>query len=182
LEPNPEENNVEAMTCAKCGKPILDRESSFCAYCGISFDSKSTSLGLTTATGILAIAAAVFSVAAGVIGLNYYQSYVTYYSTYGMDTSDSYGFLLFASFAFIAAAIGFAGGMLALAKKRFMVAVTGMLVMLASAAFTFVSLWHFGYGFLETLLLPGISIIAFSIISIVFAVKSRADFSHAELF
>ena len=58
-----------------------------------------------------------------------------------------------------------------------MVATSGILVMLASALFTFVALWSFGYGFLETLLLPGISIIAFSIISVIFAIKSRTDFS-----
>ena len=179
MEPNPEENKSGGMTCAECGKPILDKQSSFCAYCGISFDSKPISSGLTNQAAILAIVAAVFSVAAGVSGLNYYQSYVRYYTTYGMNTSGSIGFLLFASFAFVAAAIGFVGGMLALAKKRLKVIVTGMLVMLASAVFTFVALWHFGYGFLETLLLPEISIIAFSITSIFFTVKSRADFSHA---
>jgi uncharacterized membrane protein (DUF485 family) len=85
--------------------------------------------------------------------------------------------LYFSSFAFAAAAIGLAGGTLALARKRLMVATSGILVMLASALFTFVALWSFGYGFLETLLLPGISIIAFSIISVIFAIKSRTDFS-----
>jgi hypothetical protein len=179
LDFNPEENKSEAMTCAECGKPILDKESSFCAYCGVSFDSKPISSGLTNEAAILSIVAAVFSVAAGVIGLNYYQSYVTYYTVYGMDTSGSFGFLLFSSFAFVAAAVGFAGGMLALAKKRLKVIVTGMLVMLVSPVFTFVALWHFSYGFLESLLLPEISIIAFSITSIVFIVKSRANFSHA---
>ena len=179
MEPNPEENKSEKMTCAQCGKPILDNESSFCAYCGVSFDSTPVSWGLTNGATILAIVAAVFSIAAGVSGLNYYQSYIAYYTAYGIDTSGSIGFLLFASFAFVAAALGFVGSMLALAKKRLKVIVTGMLVMLASAVFTFVALWHFGYGFLETLLLPEISIIAFSIISIIFTVKSRADFSHA---
>jgi hypothetical protein len=179
LEPKPEENKSEAMTCAECGKPILDKESSFCAYCGFSFDSKPISSGLTNGAAILAIVAAVFSVAAGVSGLNYYQSYVAYYTAYGMDAYGSIGFLLLASFAFVAAAIGFVVGMLALAKKRLKLIVTGMLVMLASAVFTFVALWHFGYGFIDTFLLPEISIIAFSIISIVFTFKSRADFSHS---
>ena len=177
MEQNPEEKNAEATTCAECGKQILDKESSYCARCGVSFDSKPKSLGLATAAGILAILAAVFSVASGVIGLNYYWSYVNYYSAYGMGASGSYGFLYFSSFAFAAAAIGLAGGTLALARKRLMVATSGILVMLASALFTFVALWSFGYGFLETLLLPGISIIAFSIISVIFAIKSRADFS-----
>ena len=167
------------MNCTQCGKPILDNESSFCAYCGMSFDSKPISSGLTNGAAILAIVAAVFSVAAGVSGLNYYQSYIAYYTAYGIDTSSSIGFLLFASFAFVAAAIGFVGSMLALAKKRLKIIVTGMFVMMASAVFTFIALWYFGYGFIETLMLPEISIIALSITSIIFIVKSRADFSHA---
>lgn len=179
MDPNPEENKSEVMTCVECGKPILNKESSFCAYCGISFDSKPISSGLTSEAAILAIVAAIFSVAAGVSGLNYYQSYVTYYTAYAVDTSGSIGFLLFSSFAFVAAAIGFASGILALAKKRLKVIVSGILFMFASPIFTFVALWHFDYGFLESLLLPEISIIAFSIISIVFIIKSRANFPHA---
>jgi ribosomal protein L37E len=177
LENIEEENVADAVTCAKCGKPILDKESTFCAYCGVSFDSKPRSSGLTGASGILAIIAAVFSVVIGVMGINYYQQYVAYYAQLGMDTSGSLGFLLFASFAFVAAAIGFAGGMLAMGKKRLMFSVTCMLVLLASGIFTFVCLWHFGYGFIETLLLPGISILALSIVGAVFALKSKANFS-----
>ncbi len=177
-EAGPEETHTEAATCAECGKPILDKESAFCAYCGVSFDSKPRSLGLTIAAGILAILAAGFSVSSGVIGLNYYYSYVSYYTSYGMDTSGSYGFLFFVSFAFVATAIGLASGTLALARKRLKVATSGMLVMLASALFTFVVLWRFGYGFLEGLMLPGTSIVAFSIIGVVLAVNSRADFSQ----
>jgi hypothetical protein len=179
LDPNTEENKREVMTCAQCGKPILDKESSFCAYCGVSFDLEQISSGLTNEAAILAIVAAVFSIAAGVSGLNYYQSYITYYTAYGMDASGSFGFLLFSSFAFIAAAIGFTSGILALVKKRLKVIVSGILIMFASPVFTFVALWHFDYGFLDSLLLPEISIIAFSIISIVFIIKSRANFSHA---
>jgi len=181
LENIEEENVPNAKTCTKCGKAILDKESTFCAYCGVPFDSKPRSSGFTGPAGILAIIAAVFSVVVGVMGINYYQQYVAYYTQYSMDTSGSFGFLLFASFAFVAAAVGFAGGMLALGKKRLMFSMTCMLVMLASGIFTFVCLWHFGYGFIETLLLPGISILALSIVGAVFAVKSKANFSSEEL-
>jgi len=177
LEPIEEEKVADGMACAKCGKEILDKESSFCAYCGASFDTKSSGSGLTIGAGVLAMVAAVFSVAVGFMGVNYYQTYIAYCASYGVDASGSFGFLLFASFAFVSSALGFAGGALALTKKRFMFSVTGMLVMLASALFTFVSLWRFGYGFIEGLLLPGISIIGFSILSTVFATRSRKEFS-----
>jgi len=165
------------VNCAKCGKEILDSESSFCAYCGASFDSKPKSLDLATGAGFLAIIAAIFSIAVGTIGIVYYESYISYYTSYGYDTSMSIGFLAFGAFAFIASVFGVVGGMLALARKRFKFSVLGMLVMLASALTTFVLVWYYQYGFSEGILLSGISIAAFAIVGTVFVVKSRAEFA-----
>jgi len=172
-----EAKDASQMNCAKCGKEILDKESSFCAYCGLPFDAKPKSSDLTIGAGLLAIIAAAFSIAVGVIGINYYQQYVAYYSAYNIDSSSAIGFLLFSSFAFVASIFGFAGGMLSLAKKRFNFSLVGILLMFAAALFTFVALWRYEYGFLEGLLLPGISILAFSIVSAVFLVRSKTAFT-----
>jgi hypothetical protein len=166
------------LNCTKCGKEILDKESNFCAYCGVAFDSKPQNSNLTTAAGIIAIIAATFCAAVGTIGIVYHQSYISYYSSYGYDTSNSIGFLLFAAFAFTASAFGFAGGMLTLTKKRFKISVAGMLLMLASTIFTFIAIWHYQYGFTEGILLSGVSIGAFSIVSTVFVVKSKTEFAR----
>jgi hypothetical protein len=165
------------LNCAKCGKEILDKESTFCAYCGTPFNSKPKK-ELTTAAGILAIIAAAFSAAVGTIGIVYYQSYMEYYTSYGYDTSGSIGFLLFATFAFIASAFGFAGGMLTLTKKRFKIAVAGTILMLASTIFTFIASWYYKYGYTEGILLAGISIGAFSIASTVFLITSKTEFTE----
>ena len=167
------------MNCTKCGKEIQDKTSSFCAYCGTPFDSKPKK-ELTTAAGILAIIAAAFSAAVGTIGIVYYQSYTEYYSSYGYDTSSSIGFLLFATFAFIASAFGFTSGMLTLTKKRFKLAITGTILMLASTIFTFIASWHYQYGYTEGILLAGISIGAFSIASAVFVTTSKTEFAETE--
>ena len=177
LEPNREKNGANISNCAKCGKEILDKESSFCAYCGTRFDSKPQSADLTTGAGILAIIAATFSIVVGVLGIIYNQSYVAYYTAYGLDSSVSMGFLFFLSFAFVSSGFGFVGGTLALAKKRFKLSVIGILVMFASAIFTFTVLWYYQYGYPEGILLPGISIIAFSLASAIFVVRSKSEFN-----
>lgn len=165
------------MNCTKCGKEIQDKTSSFCAYCGAAFDSKPNK-ELTTTAVILTIIAAAFSAAIGAIGIYYYQSYVDYYSSYGYSTSGAIGFILFATFAFIASAAGFASGMLTLAKKRFKIAIAGTIIMLASAIFTFIASWHYQYGYTEGVILAGVSIAAFSIISTILTIKSKAEFAE----
>jgi hypothetical protein len=165
------------LECAKCGKEILDKKSSFCAYCGVPLSSKPQNTALTTVAGTLATIAAAFSAAVGTIGIVYYQSYINYYASYNYDTSNSIGFLLFAIFAFIASAFGFAGGILALTKKRFKISITGILLMLASTIFTFIAVWHYQYSFTEGILLSGISIGAFSIVSTVFTIISKTEFT-----
>ena len=176
LEPNEEKQGSSVLSCAKCGKEILDKESSFCAYCGVRFDSESQSSDLTTASGILAIIAATFSIAVGVLGISYYQSYIIYYSTYGVDSSGSIGFLFFLNFAFVSSGFGFVGGTFALAKKRLKLSVIGILLMLASAIFTFIVLWHYQYGYPEGILITGISISAFSLASAIFMGRSKSEF------
>jgi len=161
------------VNCAKCGKEILDEESSFCAYCGVTFDSKPQSTGLATGAGLLAIIAAAFSVAVGAIGVVNYLSYIDYYSAYGYEASTFIGFLYFGVFAFIASAFGFAGSALALTRKRVKISVLGTIVMFASVVFTFIVVWYYDYGFSEGILLSGISIAAFSIASAIFVTKSK---------
>ena len=176
MEPNGEKHGANVVSCAKCGKEILDKESSFCAYCGTRFDSKPRSSDLTTCAGILAIIAATFSIAVGVLGISYYQSYIIYYSTYGVDSSGSIGFLFFLNFAFVSSGFGFVGGTFALAKKRLKLSVIGILLMLASAIFTFIVLWYYQYGYPDGILLPEISISAFSLASAIFMGRSKSEF------
>ena len=167
------------MNCTKCGKEILDKTSSFCAYCGVAFDTKPHKELTTTAATLTTIAAA-FSAAIGAIGIYYYQSYIDYYSAYGYDTSGAIGFILFAAFAFIASATGFASGILTLTKKRFKITIVGTIIMLASAIFTFTASRYYKYGYTEGIILAGVSIAAFSIMSTIFTIKSKAEFAEIE--
>ena len=165
------------MKCAKCGKEILDEESSFCAYCGNPFDSKVKSADLTTGAGILATIAGTFSAAVGTIGIVTYHSSVSYYASLGYDTSTYMGFLLLGVFALISSVFGVAGGMLALTRKRFKFSVLGILLVLASALFTFIVIEQYQYGYTDIIMLSEISIAVFSLASAILVVKSKNEFT-----
>jgi hypothetical protein len=164
------------LNCANCGKEIQDETSSFCAYCGTPFDSKPKK-ELTLAAGTLALIAASFSTAIGTIGVVSYQAYSNYYAAYGYDTSGAIGFILLAAFAFIAAAFGFAAGILTLTRKRLKLAITGTILMLASTIFTLIATWYYNYGYTEGILLATIPTGAFSIISTIFIITSKTEFT-----
>jgi hypothetical protein len=165
------------LKCAKCGKEILDEESSFCAYCGTPLDSKPKSSDLATGAGILATIAGTFSGAVGTIGIVNYQSSVAYYASLGYDTSTYMGFLLFGVFALISSVFGVAGGMLALTRKRFKFSVLGILLVLASALFTFIVIEQYQYGYTDIIMLSEISIAVFSLASAILVLKSKNKFT-----
>jgi len=165
------------LNCAKCGKEILDEASSFCAYCGNPFDSKPKGSDLLTGAGILAIIAATFSGAIGTIGIITYQSYISYLNSIGADTSLGTGFLLFGIFALISSIFGVAGGMLALARKRFKFSFLGILLVLASALFTFIVIERYQYGYVDVMVLSEISTVVFSLTSTIFVAKSKTEFN-----
>jgi Ca2+/Na+ antiporter len=164
------------LNCTNCGKEIQDETTSFCAYCGAPLNSKPKK-ELTTPAGILALIAASFSAAIGTIGAVSYPAYVNYYAAYGYDTSGAIGFLLLGAFAFTATAFGFAAGILTLTKKRFNIAITGTILILASTIFTLTATWHYNYGFTEGALLATVPTVALSIISTIFIIKSKTEFT-----
>lgn len=169
------------MNCANCGKEIQDEKSSFCAYCGTPLNSKPKK-ELTTAAGTLTLIAASLSAAVGTIGAVSYPAYLAlceYYAAYptsGYTTDKAIGFLLLGAFAFIAAAFGFAAGILTLTRKRLKLSVIGPILMVASTIFTLVT-GLYNYGYTEGILLATIPTGALSIISIIFIIKSKTEFT-----
>jgi glucan phosphoethanolaminetransferase (alkaline phosphatase superfamily) len=164
------------LKCTNCGKEIQDEKSSFCAYCGTPLNSKPKK-ELTTPAGILALIAASFSAAIGTIGVVSYQAYSNYYASYGYDTSGAIGFIYLGAFAFIAAAFGFAAGILTLTRKRFKIAITGTILVIASTIFTLIATWYYNYGYTEGILLATVSTGALSIMSTIFIITSKTEFT-----
>jgi hypothetical protein len=164
------------LNCEKCGKKILDETSSFCAYCGVSFDSKLKSNDFLANAGLLSITAAAFSIAGGFVGLSSYQSYVSYYSYYGAEAPGAIGFLLFAVFAVVASGFGFLGGLFLLKRRRFKLTVLGTLLMCASVVFTLVVVWQYDLGFTDGIVVSAVPTLALALISTILLVKSKQAF------
>jgi len=80
-------------------------------------------------------------------------------------------------FALIAAVFGVAGGMLALARKRFKITFIGMLLVLASAIFTFIVIEWYQYGYTDVIMLAEISIAVFSVAGAILVFKSKNEFA-----
>jgi hypothetical protein len=165
------------LNCEKCGKKILDENSSFCAYCGVPFNSGSNNSDFLANAGILAVIAAAFSVAAGFVGITSYQSYVAYYSAYGMDASGAIGFLPFAVLAFVASIFGFAAAVFSFKGKRFKLTILGTTLMCASAIFTFITIWYYELGYTDGILVSGLPTLALALTSTILLVKSKKSFS-----
>jgi len=80
-------------------------------------------------------------------------------------------------FALISSVFGVAGGMLALTRKRFKFSVLGILLVLASALFTFIVIEQYQYGYTDIIMLSEISIAVFSLASAILVVKSKNEFT-----
>ncbi|MHA2407800.1 MAG: hypothetical protein ACXACA_05475 [Candidatus Ranarchaeia archaeon] len=135
------------------------------------------SADLATGAGILATIAGTFSGAIGTIAIINYQSAVAYYTSQGIDTSPYIGFLLLGIFALISSVFGVAGGMLVLTRKRFKFSVLGILLVLASALFTFIVVELYQYGYAEIIMFSGTSIVVFSLASAILVFKSKTEFT-----
>jgi hypothetical protein len=147
---------------------------------GLDFNAKQELLlgiFLATGAGILATIAGTFSGGVGTIGIVTYHSSVSYYASLGYDISTYMGFLLLGVFALISSVFGVAGGMLALTRKRFKFSVLGILLVLASALFTFIVIEQYQYGYTDIIMLSEISIAVFSLASAILVVKSKNEFT-----
>ncbi len=175
------------MNCAECGKEIVDETSSFCAYCGNSFDVKKNKLELLGSAAILLIIAATFAATLGVIGLLNYQANVAayatnvdYYISIGVSEAEYIatflGFLLFGIINVVAFIPGIIGGFFSLLKKRFRFSLISSIIVLCSSLATFIIIWYYGYGYADIVLMSEIPMLVFSFLSIFLINKSKKEF------
>jgi ribosomal protein L37E len=165
------------LNCEKCGKQVLDEKSSFCAYCGTPLGSSSKTSDHNSNAGILAFIASTLILSLGFLGIAYYQSYVTYYTAYGYDTSDAIGFMIFAAFAFVSSTVGFVAALSSLKRKHFNLAVIGNMLLITSVICTFIIVWRYNLGFADGIITTGIPTLALSLAAIFSLLKSKNMFS-----
>jgi ribosomal protein L37E len=165
------------LNCEKCGKQVLDEKSSFCAYCGTPLGTSSKTSGHDNTAGILALIASTLTLSSGFLGIINYQTYVTYYTAYGYDTSEAIGFLIFATFAFVASAVGFVATLSALKRKHFSLTIIGNMLLITSVICTYIIVWQYNLGFADGIITTGIPTLALSLAAIFSLLKSKNMFS-----
>jgi len=155
------------LHCPKCGDNVPE-ESSFCPHCGAPIEItpivkfKSSNLPLTG--GILTIIDACLCLFIGIVGVLRYAG--SFYN---------YPWLLFLGLtAFLGFAFGLVGGIAALKRKLYEIALLGVSVIMLSGFIDVVALAARHRILLEALL--GIPVLVLAILSLVFIAISRTEF------
>ena len=155
------------LHCPKCGDNVLE-ESSFCPHCGAPIEItpivKIKSSNLPLAGGILTIIDACLCLFIGIVGVLRYA-----WSFY------NYPWLLFLGLtAFLGFAFGLVGGIAALKRKLYEIALLGVSVIMLSGFVDVVALAARHRILLEALL--GMPVLILAILSLVFIAISRTEF------
>jgi UDP-N-acetylmuramyl pentapeptide phosphotransferase/UDP-N-acetylglucosamine-1-phosphate transferase len=156
------------LHCPKCGDNVPE-ESSFCPHCGAPIETapaiRLRSSNLPLAGGILAIIDACICAFVGILGVLTYAS-----SIYRHDWLLLLGLIAFVGFAF-----GLIGGITALKKKYYEIALLGTSLIMLSGfvdVIAFAAARH--RAFLEAAL--GIPVLILAILSMIFIAISRTEF------
>ena len=120
------------MICPYCGKEITDEDSVFCPKCGKSLTDEGEvgkiqpkSTDLVLAAGIISLISATFSSGLGYIAIYQYMSLLSYY---GNDLLQ--GFLFMGVFGMVASALGLAGGIFILKRRRIKLSMLGIILLI----------------------------------------------------
>ena len=163
------------LNCPNCGKEILDEDAPFCPSCGNSLELKAKRPDFLLAAGILTIIAAAFSAGLGYIALYQYNSLISYY---GAELASEFlGFLIFGITDIVVSAIAIAGAVFMLKRKNIIFSMMGIILLLVAVIVTYVVVYQYNYGFTDTMLLSEISIMIFSIVSIISVLSSKKEFA-----
>ena len=149
--------------CPECGTKLKE-EDKFCPNCGAAIGKESPSYasksGALTAAGILAIIAACLYIFVIIVCI----SIMMYSAAYG---------LILAILSFFGFTFGLTSGILTLKRRYFYLVISGLVIMILSTILISVgprvSTAEFFY-------FPGIWILIFAIMSIIFTVGSHKDF------
>jgi hypothetical protein len=139
-------------------------------------------IDLVSVASVLTIIAAAFSVGLGYNAIYQYTQYITFYPD---AQAEFLGLLIFGIPDIIASAIALAGTIFMLKRRSVIFSVLGAIIPVVSAAVTFMTIYLYMSSaaqaalITETVLLAEISIIMFSIISVVLVLKSKSEFAES---
>lgn len=151
----------------------MDSRNGLCPEC----DTTSNHTDLITNAGLLTSIAAAFALTLAIVSLISYQSYVEYYSYYGYATTNGIGFFVIAGVAIAATALGFLSSTFAFQKKRFILTITGPVLIAVSGIIVFAIETMFSLGLSDGFTVPAVPAIVLSIVGLVMLFKSKQAFT-----
>jgi len=157
------------LHCPNCGKEIKDEDALYCPYCSKKIEEISLKrTGFPIAGGILAIIGACISIFLGVGGI------IISWHRYFYE-GIGYPFLFLGLVGVLAFVFGAIGGITALKRKDFVLSVIGACFLLFQSIVTILA---FGSEHVwEGALVYGTPMLVLSILSLVFIVVSKEEFS-----
>jgi len=184
---------VTELRCPNCGKEILDEQAVYCPYCAKPIATSIPSYahpfpsppapyitpvkrsGFPIASGVLAIIAACISDIFGIFGI--IGSFQSYYYYYGYHYIVDYRLLFTGIFGLLGFALGLTGGICALRRKNFAMAIVGVCFILMSSLFTVSlgSVYATSYSLVGVFFF-GLPTLILAIISLIFVAISKNEF------
>jgi hypothetical protein len=161
------------LNCSKCGKEITESTNGLCPECS----TNQTCTDFITNAGLLTTIAAAFALTLAIVSLISYQSYIEYYSYYGYATTNGIGFFVIAGVTIAATALGFLSSSFAFQKKRFILAITGPVLIAVSGIIVFLIEEVFALGLSDGFTVPAVPAIVLSIVGLVMLFKSKQAFT-----
>lgn len=166
------------MNCSKCGKEIIDNKNGLCPECSTTQNCND----FITNAGTLTTIAAAFALTIAIVSLFSYQSYIEVYSYYGYATANGIGFFVIAGVAIAASALGFLSSTVAFQRKRFVLTITGPVLIAVSGIIVFVIETMFSLGLSDGFTVPAVPAIVLSIVALAILFKSKQAFTDYKVY
>lgn len=163
------------LNCPKCGKEIKDENAVFCPHCSKRLvETASRKSGLPIASGVLAIIAALFSIAPIKFGWDRVRYWLEHPPLPRQEYYATADYLMLAA-GIAGFALGLIGGIVALRRRIFALAIVGSAILtfsglLVAIAFGINDLARFSVLFGMPIFIPGL-------LSLIMAGVSKSEFS-----
>ncbi len=164
------------LICPNCGRDITEADALYCPYCAMPLKLMKKRSGFPTAAGILTIIGACIIVIVGSLGLLAFWLAMSQSAFgFGYPSSILY-YLVMGIFDSLAFAFGLAGGICAVRRRRFALAIAGTILLLVSGLVTIAVFALQGYYAIVFGAMFGLPVLILSILAVIFVAVSKGEF------
>ena len=164
------------LICTNCGRDITEADALYCPYCAMPLKLMKKRSGFPTAAGVLTIIGACIIVIIGSAGLLTFWLAMSQ-RTFGFGYSPSIlYYLVMGIINSLAFAFGLAGGICAVRRRRFALAIAGAILLLVSGLVTIAAFAVQGYFAIVLGAMFGLPVLIMSILAVIFVAVSKGEF------